>query len=113
MVNGQPGDCGRDVVQHATRDKEVVSGHAIILLQKMVDWTAQGRLHRANLVKFNFVQSTVVGVLGQGSVAVPELAVEDGNFSHGLVQILSLDMEEEIASVSDLYHLLATHNAVQ
>ena len=52
-------------------------------------------------------------MLGQDSVAVPELAVEDGNISHGLVQILSLDMEEEIALVSDLYHLLATHNAVQ
>lgn len=113
MVNGHSGDRGRDVVQHATRDKEIVSGHALILLQKMVERTAQGRLHRANLVKFNFVQSTVVGVLGQDSVAVAELAVEDGNISHGLAQILSLDMEEEIASVSDLYHLLATHNAVQ
>ena len=56
MVAGHPGDCGRDVVQHATRDKEVVSGHALILLQKTVERTAQGRLHRANLVKFNFVQ---------------------------------------------------------
>ena len=55
----------------------------------------------------------MVGVLGQDSVAVAELAVEDGNISHGLAQILSLDMEEEIASVSDLYHLLATHIAVQ
>lgn len=113
MVNGQPGDCGRDVVQHATRDKEVVSGHAIILLQKMVDWTAQGRLHRANLVKFNFVQSTVVGVLGQDSVAVPDPAVEDGNINHARVLILFLDMEEEIASVTDLYHIVATHNIVK
>lgn len=56
MVAGHPGDCGRDVVQHATRDKEIVSGHAIILLQKMVERTAQGCLHRANLVNFNFVQ---------------------------------------------------------
>lgn len=56
MVNGHSGDRGRDVVQHATRDKEIVSGHALILLQKMVERTAQGRLHRANLVKFNFVQ---------------------------------------------------------
>ena len=37
MVAGQPGEGGRNVVQHATRDKEVVSGHAIILSHKMVD----------------------------------------------------------------------------
>ena len=58
-------------------------------------------------------KSTVVGVLGQDSVAVPDPAVEDGNINHVRVLILFLDMEEEIASVTDLYHIVATQNAVQ
>ena len=52
-------------------------------------------------------------MLGQDSVAVPDLAVEDGNINHARVLILFLDMEEEIASVTDLYHIVATHNAAQ
>ena len=56
MVAGHPGESGRYVVQHATRDKEVVKGHAIILPQEMVERTAQGHLLRANLAKFNFAQ---------------------------------------------------------
>ena len=55
----------------------------------------------------------VVGVLGQDSVAVPDPAVEDGNINHARVLILFLVMEEEIASVTDLYHIVATQNAVQ
>ena len=53
---GQAGECGQDVVQHATWDKEVVRGHAIILLQEMVERTAQGHLQRPSLVKFSFAQ---------------------------------------------------------
>ena len=56
MVAGQAGECGHNVVQHATRDKEVVKGHAIILPQEMVERTAKGHLLRANLANFNFVQ---------------------------------------------------------
>ena len=55
----------------------------------------------------------VVGVLGQDSVAVPDPAVEDGDINHARVLTLSLDMEEEIASVTDLYHIVATHNIVK
>ena len=60
-----------------------------------------------------FLKSTVVGVLGQDSVAVADLAVEDGNINPARVLILFLDMEEEDASVSDLYHIVATHIPVQ
>ena len=52
-------------------------------------------------------------MLGQDSVAVPDPAVEDGNINHARVLILFLDMEEEIASVTDLYHIIATHNIVK
>lgn len=55
----------------------------------------------------------MVGALGQDSVAVPDLAVEGGNINHARVLILFLHMEEEIASVTDLYHIVAAHNAVK
>ena len=60
-----------------------------------------------------FTKSTVVGVLGRYSVAVPDPAVVDSSINHARVLILFLDIEEDIALVPDLYHLLATQNAVQ
>lgn len=54
MVAGQTGKRGHDAVQHATLDKELVSGHATILPLAMVERIALGRRYRAHLVKFSF-----------------------------------------------------------
>jgi len=55
----------------------------------------------------------VVGVPGQDAVHVPDLVVEDCNTNHACVLILLLDMADVIVSVSDLFHIVATHMAVQ
>ena len=52
-------------------------------------------------------------MLGQDSVAVADLAVEDSDINHAPVLILFQDTEEEHALVSDLYHIVATHIPVQ
>ena len=49
----------------------------------------------------------------QSSVHVPDLVVGDNNTSHACVAILFLNREDVIVSVSELFHIVSTHIAVQ
>ena len=50
---------------------------------------------------------------GQESVHVPDLGVGDNNISHACFVILLLGIKDVIVSVSELFHTVATHIAVQ
>ena len=49
----------------------------------------------------------------QGSVHVPDLVVGDNKTRHACVTILFPNREEVIVSVSELFHTVSTHIAVQ